>query len=446
LLLAAIAVSAADPASAAMTALMGGTLIDGTGSAPINDSVVLMDGVRIVAAGRRGHITVPADAAIVSTAGMTVLPGLIDIAVHLDELGHGDRLRWREAYQPLTDRVVMPIASRALLAAGVTTAADMGVPLDRAAALRQRIDNGRLPGPTLLLSGAHIGRNDNGRPHEVLARTATEVRQAVQALAARGADRIIVDDAATYSPAELTTLHYAAQDAGLRWYAWIQNDADIAPAVNAGAHGLIGMGSDFRDGLPSEATAALQARSAAGRPVYWALGASVLVNYEWLRTNGAPLDEPRWKAAMPPIVAEDLRRSLADLNERSIGLETPTLRAQSQAARIRAARDAGARFVVGSLAGEPGHIPSRATWQEAEALVTQAGYTTADALRAATLDAAFVIGREGDIGSIAPGKYADVIAVRGDVLRSIDHLGEIRLVYHHGIRYTPAAVDAEEEP
>lgn len=433
-------------ASGAMTALVGGTLIDGTGSAPVNDSVVLIDGARIVAVGRRDRIAIPADAAVVSTAGMTVLPGLIDVAVHLDELGHGDRARWKEAYRPLTERVVMPVAARALLSAGVTTAVETGAPLEQTTALRRRIDSGRLPGPTLLLTGAHIGRSTDRDDRTIVARSATELRQAVQNLAGRGVDRIVVNDAADYSAGELSTLHYAAQDAGLRWYAQVHNDADIAPAINAGAYGLLGLGSDFRETLPDEALAALRARAAAGRPVYWALGASVLINYEWLRANASPLDEPHWKAAFPPIVAEELRLSLRDLDARTIGLETPTLRSQVQAARVRAAREAGARFVVGSLAGEPGHLPSRASWQEAEALVTEAGYTTAEALRAATLDAAFVIGRDADIGSLAPGKLADVMAVRGDVLRSIDHLADVRLVYHQGVRYTPSGDAAEEEP
>jgi imidazolonepropionase-like amidohydrolase len=432
--------------AAAMTALVGGTLIDGTGSAPVNNSVVLIDGNRIVAAGRRDAIAVPADAAVVSTVGLTVLPGLIDVAVHLDQLGHGNRARWREAYLPLTDKVVLPVASRALLAAGVTTARDVGVPLEGAKRLRQRIESARLPGPNLLLCGPHIGRTATGRDHELVAHTAVELRQAVQKLASEGADCVVLDDAAEYSAGELSTLHYSAEDAGLRWYAWVSHDADIAPSVRAGAFGLIGLGSDFHEALPAEAVAALTARAAGGRPVYWALGASVLNNHEWLRANTAPLDEPRWQAALPHIVAEDLRHSLANLSAQPIDLETPTLRFQAQGARVRAARSAGARFVVGSLAGEPGHIPSRATWQEVEALVVDAGYSPVDALRAATLDAAFILGRDAEIGSIAPGKVADVIAVRGDVLRSVDHLSDIRLVYHRGVRYTPSSSDEEDGP
>ena len=285
----AVLAAAAGSASAAVTALVGGTLVDGTGTPPINNSVVLIDGARIVAAGRRDAIAIPSDAAVVSTVGLTVLPGLIDIAVHLDQLGHGSRARWHEAYEPLTDKVVLPVAARALLSAGVTTARDIGTPLERTKPLRQRIDAGKTPGPSLLLSGAHLGRSAHGREHEWVAHTATELRQAVQKMAAQGADLLILDDAAEYSPGELSTLHYAAEDAGLRWFAWVQTDADIAPSVQAGAYGLIGLGTDFHEALPADAAVALASRAAGGRPVYWALGASVLINHEWLRSNAAPL-------------------------------------------------------------------------------------------------------------------------------------------------------------
>ena len=77
--------------------------------------------------------------------------------------------------------------------------------------------------------------------------------------------------------------------------------------------------------------------------------------------------------------------------------------------------------------------------------MTEAGYTPTEALRAATRDAAFALGQDADIGSIAPGKYADIVAVRGDVLRSIDHLADVRLVYRHGVRYTPTVATDEEE-
>ncbi len=433
-------------ALAATMALVGGTLIDGTGAAPLNHSVVLVRDERIVAVGREDEIRIPADAAIVSTRGLTVIPGLIDLAVELNRLGHANPVRWREAYEPLTDKVVLPMAARALLSAGVTTARDVTTPPERIHALRHRINDGRLPGPTVIAAGAHIARENRDRASVLVARTATELRQAVEKLAAAGAEAVILEDVAEYSPSELSTLHFAAEDAGLRWHAWVRSDADIAPAARAGAFSLIGIGTDFRDTLPTDALLALAERAATGRPLYWSVGASTLTNYEWLRSNQSVLDDPRWQAAFPRVVAEDLRLSLKDLDAHPIDLETPHLRRSVLASRLRSAKAAGAHLLLGSLAGEPGHIPSRASWQEAAALVTEAGYTTAEALRAATLDAAFTLGLDADVGSVVPGKYADLVAVRGDVLRSIDHLADVRMVFRRGQRYAPTSVDDEEQP
>jgi hypothetical protein len=100
-------------------------VIDGYGNAPIANGVVVIENDRIVAVGGRGQVLVPDGAEVISTEGMTVLPGLWDMQVQLMRLGHGDTARWNETYAPLAERVVMPIAARQLLQAGVTSARDV---------------------------------------------------------------------------------------------------------------------------------------------------------------------------------------------------------------------------------------------------------------------------------------------------------------------------------
>src|SRR5258705_4244346 len=75
-------------------ALVGGTLIDGNASRPIQNSVILIDGERIRAVGQVGTLAVPAGAEVISTEGMTVLPGLWDIDVHLQMVGHSTYDQW----------------------------------------------------------------------------------------------------------------------------------------------------------------------------------------------------------------------------------------------------------------------------------------------------------------------------------------------------------------
>ncbi|MEI8296406.1 MAG: amidohydrolase family protein [Pseudomonadota bacterium] len=417
-------------------ALVGATLLDGYGGPALADSVIVIDGERISAVGRRGMVAIPEDAEIVPLDGMTVLPGLIDLQVHLTELGHASRTRWREAYLPLLERVVMPAAAEQLLHAGVTSARDVGSPLDAAIAIRERIAMRRIPGPTLYVAGPILERDPptHDRARHWPVEGAADARARVERLVRAGADFVVVGGAESFSDAELAAIDQATRAATLRWYAEVHADADIARALDAGATGLIGLGAGTAETLPEEALAALRSRAAHGTPVPWSVGASVLTNYEWLRLDAGPLADPRLYEGMPLIVAEDVRRSLGDLVTQ-IDLETPALRRAVLARRLQLARAAGARLVLGSDAGEPAQLPARASWQEVEALVLEAHLTPAEAIRAATLDAATVLGIDADTGSITPGKIADIIAVRGDLLRHIERLQDVELVIHRGLRY-----------
>ena len=94
-----------------LKALVGGTLIDGFGGAPIRNSVILVDGERITAVGREGELAIPAGAEVISTEGMDVLPGLWDNHVHLMIVGHGDYDHWDKTYPPLFRSTIMPAAA-----------------------------------------------------------------------------------------------------------------------------------------------------------------------------------------------------------------------------------------------------------------------------------------------------------------------------------------------
>ena len=109
-------------------ALVGGTLIDGFGSKPIRNSVILIEGERIKAVGQVGSLAIPKDAEIISTEGMSVLPGLWDMHVHLMINGHSDYAHWDKTYMPLQESVIMPASAKQLLMAGVTSARDLGGP------------------------------------------------------------------------------------------------------------------------------------------------------------------------------------------------------------------------------------------------------------------------------------------------------------------------------
>src|SRR5687768_6241023 len=101
--------------------LAGGRLIDGYGGPPIENAVIVVEGNRIKAVGREGTIAIPAGARVIDTNGYTVMPGLMDMHVHLMILGHGNYDHWDATYPSKYRDVIMPVAAKQLLMAGVTT-------------------------------------------------------------------------------------------------------------------------------------------------------------------------------------------------------------------------------------------------------------------------------------------------------------------------------------
>ena len=177
-------------------ALVGGTLIDGYGSKPIFNSVVLIEGERIKAVGQVGTLAIPKGAEIISTEGMSVLPGLWDMHVHLMLNGHSDYDHWDKTYPSLFESVIMPASAKQLLLAGVTSARDLGAPLKESISVRERIKAGKIPGPTLYVSGPFIQHEPY--PGTELFRWgvkgADDARAKVRALADAGVDCIKLID------------------------------------------------------------------------------------------------------------------------------------------------------------------------------------------------------------------------------------------------------------
>jgi imidazolonepropionase-like amidohydrolase len=110
--------------------LIGGRLIDGYGGPPVENSVLVIEGERIAAIGRMGEVDIPRGAEVISTEGMSVLPGLFDMHVHLSIVGHSNYEHWDKTYPPRFRDTIMPAAAKQLLLAGVTSARDLGAPLE----------------------------------------------------------------------------------------------------------------------------------------------------------------------------------------------------------------------------------------------------------------------------------------------------------------------------
>jgi cytosine/adenosine deaminase-related metal-dependent hydrolase len=413
--------------------LSGGTVIDGYGNAPILDGIIVIEGDRILAVGGPGQVAIPEGAEVISTEGMTVLPGLWDMQADLMRLGHGDARRWNETYGPLAERVVMPIAARQLLQAGVTSARDVAAPLEAATRVRARVREGIIDGPNLYVAGPALRKlavaNTGAWQWEV--QGAPDVRAKVQRLANAGVDYVLIADLALWSAEELEAVVSESRIRGLPVHAVAEKPADVVRGAAAQLDGFLGtiVGAGP---YPAEMMQAITGRltQAGARPLAWTPAISALLNLESLRVNDEPLDDPRATEQLPELVAADVKGSLAGL---SGGLPEPGA-APGLCEKLRQLDEAKVLLLLGSGAGEPGHLHSRATWQEIDFWVRDCGLPAVRAIRAATHDAATAMGVGHESGAISPGKIADVIAVRGDVLRNTGLLQSVDVVIKRGRR------------
>jgi len=143
-------------AAAEKKALVGGTLINGLGSTPIRDSVILINDGTIEKVGTVDSLVVPEGYQLISTEAMSVMPGLWDMHVHLMINGHSDYGHWHSAYLDRFAGEIMPASAVQLLLAGITSARDLGAPLDASLEVRDRINQGEIPGPRMFMSGPFI--------------------------------------------------------------------------------------------------------------------------------------------------------------------------------------------------------------------------------------------------------------------------------------------------
>ncbi len=419
-------------------ALVGGTLIDGYGGAPIRNSVILIEGERIAKIGRAGSIPIPAGAETISTAGMTVLPGLWDVHVHLMINGHADYEHWDKTYPLMMESVIMPASAKQLLLAGVTSARDLGGPLEASINVRNAINSGKLPGPTLYVSGPFIQHKPY--PGTDYFRWGVsgvdDARTKVSKLAAAGVNCIKLIDQDEMTPAEVNAVVEEAHKHRLPVVAHAHRPDEIRRGLEAGVDDFEHTGLAMAPEYPPDIIAAIRARTArmnAG-PFYWTPTIEGLFNYEYVRDHPDHLDDPAWHEGLPQSIIADIRQSLAHPDRLSYFQITP-LRRPTLARKFQQLRESGVVMLIGTDSGIPMKFHSQSTWNELDTWVHKLGVDPMETIRAATYWPAVAMKADKDSGTVTEGKYADIIAVRGDVLRYIDLLQRVDLVIKHGRRY-----------
>ena len=408
---------------AKLTYLLAGHLFDATGESVRENMVITVEDERIKSVTSAADLKIPPGANVVDLSHATVLPGLIDCHTHL-----GSRAdRYNEIYEfkdtPFDHAFSGVVNARKTLEAGFTSVRDVGSDPFLAVDLRNSINAGYLVGPRIVASGPGIsitgGHGDLNNyspqtrvmmfPEErdyAIADGADQLRHVVRAQVKYGVDLIKImstggvlsrgdsPGAAQYTLEELKAAADTAHMAGRK--------------IAAHAHGTQGIKNAILAGIDSIEHASLiddeGIRLAKEHGTYVVMD---IYNDDYL-LNEAP------KYGLP---VENLDK------ERMVG--------RLQRENFRKAFQAGVKMAFGTDAGVYPHGDNAKQFF----YMVKYGMTPAQAIRAATANAADLIGRSKDVGTIEPGKFADIVAVNSDPLADVRALEHVDFVMKSGVVY-----------
>ncbi|WP_129790972.1 amidohydrolase family protein [Sphingosinicella sp. CPCC 101087] len=376
--------------------------------------VVITDGriASVVGAGAARPL-IPEGARRIDLPGSTILPGLIDMHVHLDSSPHYgpyDSLQFTDLFHA----VQAPGHARELLDAGFTTVRNLGSDRYVDVALMQAIDEGRLRGPRIVpgtyalgATGGHCDETylppELHRPAGGVADGPQALRSRLRALRRNGAQVIKVcatggvfsrntePGQQQLSEEELGAIAEEAHQWGLK--------------VAAHAHGAAGIRAAIRAGIDTiEHASLIDAEGIRLAREHGSWLVMDIFNTEYTQAHGRENG----------ILEDNLRK------DREI--------AQIQRDNFRAAHRAGVRMAFGSDAGVMPHGTAAGQFR----FMVEYGMTPMEAIQTATRNAAQALGREADVGAIAPGRYGDIVVVDGDPLSDISELERVDVVIKGG--------------
>jgi imidazolonepropionase-like amidohydrolase len=416
---------------AARLALVGGMLLDGYEAPPIHRAAVLIEGERIVRVGPAAEIPIPPDYTVVDTSGRTMMPGMIELHAHLIILGHGNYntwFPWIAKQGPHMLARVMEISARQLLNAGITSAVDLGAPLNESLVIRDRINKGEIPGPRMSMSGPWITRAAAGMTAQFGGMTIASPEQAGQEterLVKAGVDVIKAHSGLTRD--DYRAIAETAHKYNVRVHAHVYAEQDVRNALEMGIDVLSHAGSAGT--APPYSKALITDIVNAGRPVV-----ITAAHRSWVYPDTAAfperLQDPQLTHDFPPEIYAEVQDSLK--NWRALPYFARTDREMVfREAGVKQFVDSGTVLGMGTDSGTPMNFHTEALWREAKVHVDM-GMPAIKVISALTRVGANILGRQRDLGTVEPGKLADVIVVNGNPLYDITALAHVETVVKGG--------------
>lgn len=413
-------------------------VIDGTGTATREDQTIIIAGGRITAIGPTAEITVPASATSLDLSGHTAMPGLVGMHNHLFyAIDGGERyVLSKQSFAPL------------YLAAGVTTIRTAGaLNLSNDQSIKKWVDSGALAGPKIHLTSPYLNRDANQRLD------AQKTTDLINQWADQGITSLKVY--LNINRAELDFIVDAAHKRGLK-VTGHTCAVGFVEAAQAGIdnleHGLaVDTGFFSRkqvDECPkqSEWLPELARIDVKSEPVQEMIRelvsrrvaiTSTLAIFETFVAEKFQLD-PRMKDVLSENILADCQKDLANKKADPRWSRVWEVMLRKEMEFEREFVKAGGLLITGvDPTGWGGVVAGFGDQRDVELLV-EAGFSTEEAIRIATLNGAIVLGEDGRIGTLAAGKQADIVIVRGNPAASIRDIREVQIVFKDGIGYDPA--------
>lgn len=423
---------AQDAGPDATLALVGGRLIDGYGGPPVENSVILVSGNRIAAVGSVDTLPVPDGVQVVDTNGMTVMPGLIDLHVHFDILGHADYGYWFPAYEPEMRQRIMPLAAEIMLDAGVTSVRDLGADFDTILWLREQVNSGAIPGPRTFIAGPFLRKTATSYVSDDYVDTwVVEGPDDARAKVRRLVNEFNVDVIKTQDEAlsreELAAIYDEAHSLDRRVASHIFTIKGIRTALQAGLgpwDTIEHIGEGPAPAYADDIVQMIMEQGVAMAPTIIAIDA-----FHQMTEFPELLDHPDWRDSLPAELWEDIHASYENFTSHPLYYRSLYHR-EARFSKLRQLYEAGARFVMASDSGTRGNPHHMAAWREMM-LLHEMGMPPMEVIMASTRFGATVLGRD-DLGTIREGNLADIIVVDGDPLSNMRAMRHVRHVIQDG--------------